>query len=97
MILKFQSLTCFQGVGWETEDTPQKVIEQRTGFIGTRTGDGTVPYESLSYCHNWRGKVKDLSIIELPKAEHRAIVCTANFFEILVDYVCEKTTNEKEK
>jgi hypothetical protein len=86
-----------KGVGWETEDTPQKVIEQRTGFIGTRTGDGTVPYESLSYCHNWRGKVKDLSIIELPKAEHRAIVCTANFFEILVDYVCEKTTNEKEK
>jgi hypothetical protein len=77
-----------KGTGYETLNTPQANIEKFTGFGGSKSGDGTVPYDSLNYCLKWREKL-DLEVMELERAEHRDIVSTRMFFKLLVEYAGE--------
>jgi len=77
------------GYGYETRDTPQKILQELTGQEGCRCGDGTVPYASLSYCELWR-KHLHVTVEELEGAEHRKILNNALFFKKLVEYVGEK-------
>eukprot|EP01105_Mastigella_eilhardi_P026475 TRINITY_DN7707_c0_g2_i2.p1 TRINITY_DN7707_c0_g2~~TRINITY_DN7707_c0_g2_i2.p1 ORF type:complete len:861 (-),score=134.88 TRINITY_DN7707_c0_g2_i2:51-2633(-) len=76
-----------KGIAFETELTPQPNILQQTGVEGTRSGDGTVPYESLNYCARWKDKIPDLKIQELNKVEHRDILKNKLFWQLLIDHI----------
>eukprot|EP01105_Mastigella_eilhardi_P028779 TRINITY_DN972_c0_g1_i2.p1 TRINITY_DN972_c0_g1~~TRINITY_DN972_c0_g1_i2.p1 ORF type:complete len:804 (-),score=186.18 TRINITY_DN972_c0_g1_i2:89-2500(-) len=78
-----------EGVVYETETTPQQCILSQTGVHGTRSGDGTVPYESLSFCSTWRSKINDLRIQELNKVEHHDILRNKLFWQLLIDKISQ--------
>jgi len=73
---------CSGGIAYETPDTPQPKLGGRK-----RSGDGTVPYPSLSYCSYWKSSV-DVTIEELEGAEHREILKDKSFTRIILEYVC---------
>jgi hypothetical protein len=69
------NVCCVQGIGYETKDTVQGTLRSSTGLHGHRSGDGTVPYVSLTYCTEWRQDL-ELRIEELEGVEHREILST---------------------
>jgi len=75
------------GILFETSNSPQKCILDDTGLAGTRSGDGTVPYASLSFCKKWRSQIPDLKITEVEKADHRQILNTPYLFKLLIEYI----------
>jgi len=74
-----------KGIVYETSETP--VILPETGLEVNRSGDGTVPYASLSYCKGWKKQIPDLKIIELEQVEHRSMLSNRVFFNHLIDYI----------
>ncbi|KAH3743809.1 Lecithin:cholesterol acyltransferase [Pelomyxa schiedti] len=81
------------GIGYETPETPQPSIFQYTGIHGSRSGDGTVPYESLSYCSTWKASIPEVTINELSKVEHRDILKNKLFFQLLIDRIALAPAN----
>eukprot|EP01114_Cavostelium_apophysatum_P015964 TRINITY_DN4462_c0_g1_i4.p1 TRINITY_DN4462_c0_g1~~TRINITY_DN4462_c0_g1_i4.p1 ORF type:complete len:1068 (-),score=202.61 TRINITY_DN4462_c0_g1_i4:276-3479(-) len=77
------------GIVYETEDTPQKIIRERTGIDGTRSGDGSVPYVSLNYCATWKKDIPEFQLVELPGVEHQGILNNRIFFKHLIEYVSQ--------
>eukprot|EP01105_Mastigella_eilhardi_P022370 TRINITY_DN54_c3_g2_i1.p1 TRINITY_DN54_c3_g2~~TRINITY_DN54_c3_g2_i1.p1 ORF type:complete len:285 (+),score=61.06 TRINITY_DN54_c3_g2_i1:444-1298(+) len=77
------------GVLFETADTPQPIIKELTGVEGYRSGDGTVPYESLSFCAHWRNDIPELAVQELPGVEHRMIMKNRLFCHLLIELLSE--------
>ena len=71
------------GVVLETRETPQRTSDGRTSRC---SGDGTVPYWSLQFVNEWRGKA-DVTVTEIEGAEHRAILADARFQRELIEYV----------
>lgn len=57
------------------------------------SGDGTVPYYSLSHVKTWGSDTCKVDITELPGAEHRKILNDKRFHKLVIDYVCVGTTN----
>lgn len=77
------------GLILETDKTPQTIAATNAGEEDTtmhRSGDGTVPYYSLQQSRKWQGKC-DVTIDEIPQAEHREILGDERFLKILLDYV----------
>lgn len=70
---KRNNFECVGGIAYETKATQQNKLRGRT-----RSGDGTVPYASLSYCSNWSDEI-DVTIEELEGAEHREILKDKSF------------------
>jgi len=69
----------------ETNKTPQKV--KRVGHANEthwKSGDGTVPYQSLQHCRAWEGSC-DVTVHEIDSAEHRGILGDARFHKILLE------------
>ena len=71
------------GIGYETKEAYQDCIK------ATRSGDGTVPYVSLHYCHVWKNDL-NLIVDEIEGCEHRCILNNRLFFKKLIEYVAEK-------
>jgi hypothetical protein len=66
---------CNNGIAYETRKTRQ--LDGRCC-----SGDGTVPYASLSYCRKWdRVPGLELKISELEKGEHRDILKDKRFVQ----------------
>jgi len=85
------------GIVYETKDTPQIFRKEKGKAEFSRSGDGTVTYESLSYPNiSWKDSL-ELKVEELRQVEHRSIICTELFFDILVPYICKNTLLEKNK
>ena len=76
------------GLILETEKSPQSIGANEVVY---RSGDGTVPYYSLQQSRKWKD-VCDLTIDELPQADHREILGDERFLKLLVDYVTEPST-----
>jgi len=76
---KIPNYKCEGGIAFETKDTRQNCLKGKK-----RSGDGTVPYASLSFCKHWNGqngcKVK---IAEIEGAEHRAILRNKTFTQLV--------------
>jgi hypothetical protein len=53
------------------------------------SGDGTVPYWSLSHAKTWSSENSQVLIDEIPNAEHREILNDSRFHKILIDYCAE--------
>jgi len=64
----------------ETRQSPQ--------INGPRSGDGVVPYASLSQVLNWKGLIQDLKVFEMPNVDHNQIIIFDHVFEIIVDHLC---------
>jgi len=58
------------GIIREMSKTPQKIVG---GGVEQKSGDGTVPYDSLQHCRSWQGPC-DVTVHELDGAEHRGIL-----------------------
>ena len=71
------------GIVLETKETPQQTSD---GGTARCSGDGTVPYWSLQFVNEWRGKA-DVTVTEIEGAEHRAILADARFQRELIEYV----------
>ncbi|PRP88451.1 hypothetical protein PROFUN_03168 [Planoprotostelium fungivorum] len=85
--------TTIKGIVYETEDTPQERIKkEQPGRSPNRSGDGSVPYHSLSYCNNWKDKL-ELECRELKNVEHRAILSSRILFFLITNLVSEKPKN----
>ena len=69
------------GLLYETPNTRQSVA----GGLAV-CGDGTVPYWSLQHCKTWESEGRQVSVVELDKAEHREILADARFHEALLEY-----------
>lgn len=50
------------------------------------SGDGTVPIWSLEHCKTWKAQGRDVSVVELDKAEHREILADHRFHKALLGY-----------
>jgi hypothetical protein len=84
------------GIVNETKDTPQKLFS-RDGKpkIVHRSGDGTVPYFSLSYYVSLFEKLKqyphpygplpELEVVEIPGAAHREILSHDDTLDVVLD------------
>ncbi len=81
------------GIGFETRDTHQPLSKQ------TISGDGTVPYCSLSFPLLWRQDAKKYGIpfsvqmFEVEGADHRGMLAHEGVFDIIFDLVCERDLN----
>jgi hypothetical protein len=71
---------------FETEATPQRSIDAPEEVV-RRSGDGTVPYQSLRYSRSWASAGCLSQAVELPGAEHRAILADARLHAALSDYL----------
>jgi len=72
--------TVNKGVIFETRQSPQ--------VNGTKSGDGVVPYISLSHVMKWKGLIPDLKIVEMPNVDHNQILIYDHVFEVIVDHLC---------
>jgi len=73
---------CNNGIGYETRKTRQP--DGRSC-----SGDGTVPYASLSYCRKWDGTPGlELKVTEFEKGEHRDILKDKRFVNQMIEYLC---------
>mmetsp|Transcript_30290 Transcript_30290/g.63478 ORF Transcript_30290/g.63478 Transcript_30290/m.63478 type:complete len:777 (+) Transcript_30290:215-2545(+) len=73
------------GLILETKNTPQSIYGSNISVM--KSGDGTVPYQSLQQCRMWQGKGVakcDVTVHEIDGAEHRAILNDARFHKILL-------------
>lgn len=70
-----------KGIVLETKSTVQPSLGD-----GCCSGDGTVPNYSLQHARTW-GDSCNVTVKELPGAEHREILADERFHKILVDYV----------
>jgi len=77
---QFQGCTLNKGIIFETRQSPQ--------INGPRSGDGVVPYASLSQVLNWKGLIQDLKVFEMPNVDHNQIIIFDHVFEIIVDHLC---------
>ena len=77
------------GLLMETPKTSQKVASDRHVC-----GDGTVPYWSLQHCKTWASGEREVTVVELEKAEHREILADSRFHKALLDY-CRRPDNSK--
>ena len=72
------------GIGYETSETSQPCLGGKK-----KSGDGTVPYASLSHCKNWKDRNDlNLDIIEVPGAEHSSMLCSPEVIYHVLDYLC---------
>jgi len=71
------------GKVFETEASPQ--IDLDTGTPVFKSGDGTVSYDSLQHVKRWRGDCQ-VEILELPGAEHRAMLADIRVHEAVLQY-----------
>ncbi len=69
------------GILMETNKTSQAVAGGRKV-----SGDGTVPYWSLQHCKTWMADNRDVTVVEIDKAEHREILADVRFHTALIDY-----------
>ena len=69
------------GILMETNQTPQAVADGRQV-----SGDGTVPFWSLQHCKSWKAADREVTVVELDKAEHREILADSRFHAALLDY-----------
>ena len=69
------------GILMETSKTPQAVANGRQV-----SGDGTVPFWSLQHCQTWKAPDREVTVVELDKAEHREILADGRFHAALLDY-----------
>lgn len=77
--------TLKQGLLYETPQTKQVVAGGSQ--IKTVCGDGTVPYWSLQHCKSWEAcQGKQVSVVELDRAEHREILADVRFHQALLEY-----------
>lgn len=53
-------------------------------------GDGSVPYESLSYAQKWKYLIPKLETFEIEGAEHRNTIACQPLLNILVSIICKK-------
>ncbi|KAL7521233.1 hypothetical protein ACHAWX_005917 [Stephanocyclus meneghinianus] len=78
-----------RGIILETSKSPQTVIAADGKTVTQlKSGDGTVPYWSLQHCRMWRGQGLakcDVTVHEIDRAEHRAILNDDRFHQILLD------------
>jgi hypothetical protein len=70
-----------RGLLMETAKTKQKVADDREVC-----GDGTVPYWSLQHCKTWKSAEREVTVVELDKAEHREILADSRFHKALLEY-----------
>jgi len=72
------------GIVYETDKTLQDVPGKTEQVRAC--GDGTVPYWSMIHVLNWKDRVDDLTVDELPGAGHRAVIADERFFALLKRY-----------
>lgn len=81
----------YSGILLETSKTKQIVASsdetEQTSYRRC-SGDGTVPYWSLSHCRTW-DKQCHVDVKEIDGAEHREILADKRFHEAIVNYVCK--------
>ena len=78
-----------EGTAFETAITPQPSIDNLPA-----SGDGTVPYASLSYCKTWKNsKDVNVEIIEVPNQEHTDMLKDTGVIFHILKYV---TTGKNE-
>jgi len=81
-------LTIKGGIGFETKTTPQRV----GGLCAS--GDGTVPYASLTYPKIWtqmakeRGSPLNVEFTEIQGAEHRKMLADESVIINVLSYCC---------
>ncbi|KXS21833.1 hypothetical protein M427DRAFT_151099 [Gonapodya prolifera JEL478] len=89
--VRVPGFACSKGVIFEDRNTPQN--DPETGQL-KKSGDGTVAYASLRHIVNWRKEGVEVTTVELPGAEHRAMLNEVKFLEDLVTYVALKPEQE---
>lgn len=80
--------TCgYKVSGGLIQETPQ--TKQECADDLEISGDGTVPYWSLSHAKTWDGTDCRVTVQEIEKAEHRKILNDSRFHEALYEYVSQ--------
>ncbi len=82
-----QGLSVRHGVLLETRDSRHLCAATRR-FVRA-SGDGTVPYESLTHVHRWASSDLDVAVHELDGVEHRGILKNKAFHKVLLDHLFE--------
>ena len=70
------------GTSFETSTTFQPTLKE------WKSGDGTVPYCSLSYAETWWADVTHVYTVEIEDAEHREMLDNELVFHHIIDFVC---------
>jgi Lecithin:cholesterol acyltransferase len=84
------------GTVFETRRTRQPTLVDQE--VVTRSGDGTVPYASLAYCHQWKRSFDydHFQVDELDGVEHREILASTELFRIVIQAVSDRPADETE-
>eukprot|EP01126_Amoeba_proteus_P055131 TRINITY_DN6826_c0_g1_i1.p1 TRINITY_DN6826_c0_g1~~TRINITY_DN6826_c0_g1_i1.p1 ORF type:complete len:448 (+),score=93.58 TRINITY_DN6826_c0_g1_i1:908-2251(+) len=81
--------TTRDGVVYETSRTQQCSVSGTNKYC---SGDGTVPYDSLSYCLKWKDLIPELTVNEIEHVEHRDTISSSELFLKLIEVICTKNT-----
>jgi len=70
-----------QGIGYETYETLQ--LNRESGVAVSKSGDGTVPYQSLRQPAAWAKDGIDVEIHEIPGCDHLGVAMRDETFAII--------------
>jgi hypothetical protein len=76
------------GIVYETPNTKQQLVDAPEETV-RRSGDGTVPYQSLRYSKSWESETCLSQVVEVPGAEHRDILNDQRLHTILSEYLAQ--------
>jgi len=79
-----------EGIVYETKNTPQRTLKDLGKKHFYRSGDGTVPYESLSFPSIYWKDHLELKTAEIKNTEHRDTISTEVLLNIIVPEICIK-------
>jgi len=71
------------GIIFETKKTLQ--------YSGTKSGDGIVPYASLSVPLPWMNLIDKVKTVEFQNLDHNNILSNDSVFEVIVHHLCESS------
>lgn len=89
---KYRSYLIDGGIAFETESTPQHFSKLFRKSVLAKSGDGSIPYSSLTWPIFWRdeAKLEQLDMIEVYGAEHRELLNTRIMSHFVSMAVCER-------
>ena len=91
---QWPAFTITKGLGYEDDSTPQHFPKIFGGSLECKSGDGTVPYASLSFPLFWRDQLELLDMVELYGAEHREMLNNRGFWNVLGTVAAKQTSLE---
>eukprot|EP01128_Nolandella_sp_AFSM9_P007523 TRINITY_DN414_c0_g1_i2.p1 TRINITY_DN414_c0_g1~~TRINITY_DN414_c0_g1_i2.p1 ORF type:complete len:1634 (-),score=385.98 TRINITY_DN414_c0_g1_i2:134-5035(-) len=74
-----------KGIIYETPEIDRGMVDGEGNKL-RRSGDGTIPFESLIFPRYWQNEIPDMRWTEIADREHSHLPCDAEFFKVVCEH-----------